>query len=36
MCAWEKSGYIGLDFAQAARDAAIAMKEDIGQFVTIQ
>ena len=36
MCAWKKTGNNGLDFAQAARDAAIAMKEDIGQFVTIQ
>ena len=36
MCAWKKSGNNGLDFAQAARDAALSMKEDIGQFVTIQ
>ena len=36
MCAWKKTGNNGLDFAQAARDAAIAMKEDIGQFVAIQ
>ena len=36
MCAWKKTGNNGLDFAQAARDAAIAMNEDIGQFVTIQ
>ena len=36
MCAWKKTGNNGLDFAQAARDAAVAMKEDIGRFVTIQ
>ena len=36
MCAWKKTGKNGLDFAQAARNAALAMKEDIGQFVTIQ
>ena len=36
ICAWKKTGNNGLDFAQAARDAAIAMKEGIGQFVTIQ
>ena len=35
MCAWKKTGKDGLDFAQAARDAAIAMREDIKQFVTI-
>ena len=35
MCAWKKTGKDGLDFAQAARDAAIAMREDIKQFVAI-
>ena len=35
MCAWKKTGNNGLDFAQAARDAAIAMREDIKQFVAI-
>ncbi len=36
MCAWKKTGNNGLDFAQAARDAAIAMRDDIAQFVTIE
>ena len=35
MCAWQKTGGDGHDFAQAARNAAIAMKEDIGRFVTV-
>ena len=35
MCAWQKTGNNGLDFAQAARNAAIAMRDDIKQFVTI-
>ena len=35
MCAWKKTGKDGLDFAEAARNAAIAMREDIRQFVTI-
>lgn len=36
MCAWQKSGHSGLDFAEAARSAALAMKKDIAQFVHIQ
>jgi orotidine-5'-phosphate decarboxylase len=36
MCAWQKTGNNGLDFAQAARNAAIAMRDDIAQFVTIE
>ena len=36
MCAWKKTGNNGLDFAQAARDAAIAMRDDIAQFVTVR
>lgn len=36
MCAWQKTGQEGRDFAQAARNAAIAMRDDIAQFVTIQ
>ena len=36
MCAWKKTGNNGLDFAQAARDAAIAMRDDIAQFVAIE
>ena len=35
MCAWKKTGGDGHDFAQAARNAAIAMRDDIKQFVTI-
>ena len=35
MCAWQKTGGDGHDFAEAARNAAIAMREDIKQFVTI-
>jgi len=36
MCAWKKTGNNGLDFAEAARNAAIAMRDDIAQFVTIE
>lgn len=35
MCAWQKTGGDGHDFAQAARDAAISMRDDIKQYVTI-
>ena len=35
MSACKKTGNNGLDFAQGARDAAIAMRDDIKQFVTI-
>lgn len=35
MCAWKKTGGDGHDFAQAARDAAIAMRDDIRQFVQV-
>ena len=36
MCAWMKTGGDGHDFAQAARNAAIAMRDDIAQFVTVE
>ena len=36
MCAWKKTGGDGHDFAQAARNAAIAMRDDIVQFVTVE
>lgn len=36
MCAWKKTGNNGLDFGEAARNAAIAMRDDIARFVTIQ
>ena len=35
MCAWKKTGKDGEDYQQAARAAAIAMRDDIGRFVTI-
>ena len=35
MCAWQKTGRGGSDYQQAARDAAVAMRDDIKQFVTI-
>ena len=35
MCAWKKTGGDGHDFDEAARNAAIAMRDDIKQFVTI-
>ena len=35
MCAWQKTGGDGHDFAEAARAAAIAMRDDIKQFVTV-
>ena len=35
MCAWKKTGGDGHDFKQAAQNAAIAMRDDIKQFVTI-
>ncbi len=35
MCAWQKTGQNGLDYKQAARDAAEAMRDDIRQYVTI-
>lgn len=36
MCAWQKTGGDGRDFQQAARNAALAMRDDIMQFVTIE
>ena len=36
MCAWQKTGNEGRDFAEAARNAAIAMRDDIAQFVTVE
>ena len=35
MCAWQKTGGDGHDFADAARNAAIAMRDDIKKFFTI-
>ena len=36
MCAWQKTGNDGRDFAEAARNAALAMRDDIAQFVTVE
>ena len=36
MCAWKKTGGDGHDFQEAARNAAIAMRDDIAQFVTVK
>lgn len=36
MCAWQKTGQNGLDYQQAARDAALAMREDICRYITIR
>ena len=36
MCAWKKTGGDGHDFKEAARNAAIAMRDEIAQFVTVE
>ena len=36
MCAWKKTGGDGHDFKEAARNAAIAMRDDIAQFGTVE
>lgn len=36
MCAWQKTGKEGADFQEAARSAAVAMREDIMRVVTIR
>ena len=36
MCAWKKTGKDGADYQEAARAAAIAMRDDIGRFVEIR
>jgi len=35
MCAWQKTGQDGRDYQEAARAAAIAMRDDIGRYVTV-
>ena len=35
ICAWQKTGKDGKDFGDAARDAAIAMREDLKKFITV-
>ena len=35
MCAWQKTGKDGADFQEAARAAAVDMRDAIGRYVTI-
>ena len=35
MCAWQKTGKDGMDYQEAARAAALAMRDDIRKYVTI-
>ena len=35
MCAWKKTGQDGLDYQQAARNAAIQMREELKTYITI-
>ena len=35
MCAWKKTGGGGMDYQQAARDAAIQMREELKEYITI-
>ncbi len=35
ICAWQKTGKEGKDFGDAARDAAVAMRDDLKKYVTI-
>lgn len=35
ICAWQKTGGDGHDFGDAARAAAIAMRDDLKQFITV-
>lgn len=35
ICPWQKTGKDGLDYQEASRAAAIAMRDDIRQYVTI-
>ena len=35
ICAWQKTGGDGHDFGDAARNAAIAMREDLKKFITV-
>ena len=36
ICAWQKTGKNGADYQEAARAAAIAMRDDICRFIAIQ
>ena len=35
MCAWKKTGQDGLDYQEAARNAAIQMREELKEYITI-
>ena len=35
ICAWQKTGKEGKDFGEAARAAAIAMREDLKKYITV-
>ena len=35
ICAWQKTGKDGMDYQEAVRNAAIAMRDDIARFTTI-
>ena len=35
MCAWKKTGKDGQDYQQAARDAAVEMREELRKYITI-
>lgn len=35
ICAWQKTGNDGKDFGDAARNAAITMRDDLKQFITV-
>ena len=35
ICAWQKTRKEGKDFGEAARDAAIAMREDLKKYITV-
>ena len=35
LCAWQKTGQDGLDYQQAARDAAIRMRDELKEYITI-
>ena len=35
MCAWKKTGKDGLDYQEAARNAAIQMREELKEYITI-
>lgn len=35
ICAWQKTGKEGKDFGEAARDTAIAMREDLKKYITV-